>query len=62
MFLRMREKLEEGTPLRERERGYQDMILRDPLRETLHLHKTRTIDGKVLHFLECLLVIQSNFV
>lgn len=60
----MREKLEEGTPLRERERerGYQDMILRDPLRETLHLHKTRTIDGKVLHFLEYLLVIQSNFV
>ena len=47
MFLRMREKLEEGTPLRERERGYQDMILRDPLRETLHSHKTRTIDGKV---------------
>ena len=58
----MREKLEEGPPLRERERGYQDMILRDPLRETLHLHKTRTIDGKVLHFLEYLLVIQSDFV
>ena len=58
----MREKLEEGTPLRKRGRGYQDMILRDPLRETLHLHKTRTIDGKVLHFLEYLLVIQSDFV